>query len=100
MCRRSWARARKVWLDAIENRRRRVRELRADLHRVRSAPLPSSYAKAQMRAMVEQPAMQGAPSVANLIEHDRQIEWPTQMLRSDVRNCRQLRSPKHTTCFC
>jgi hypothetical protein len=32
-------------LDAIENRRRRVRELRADLHRIASSPYPSSYAK-------------------------------------------------------
>jgi hypothetical protein len=41
-------------IDAIENRRRRVRELKADLHRIRSAPFPSSHAKAQMRAQVEQ----------------------------------------------
>ena len=29
-------------LDAIESRRRRVRELRADLHRIASAPFPSA----------------------------------------------------------
>jgi hypothetical protein len=72
--------------DAIENRRRRVRELRADLHRIRSAPYPSSYAKQQMRAQIEALAMSGAPNVSNLIEHDRKIEWNTQTLRSEVHN--------------
>jgi hypothetical protein len=38
-------------LDAIETRRRRVRELRADLHRIQSAPYPSAYAKQQMRGI-------------------------------------------------
>jgi hypothetical protein len=47
-------------LDAIENRRRRVRELRADLHRIESAPFPSSHAKAQMRAQIGQLAQAGA----------------------------------------
>lgn len=40
-------------LDAIENRRRRVRELRADAHR--SAPYPSGHAKATMREIVSKP---------------------------------------------
>ena len=35
-----------VLLDAIENRRRRARELKADLHRIRSAPMPSSLGEA------------------------------------------------------
>jgi hypothetical protein len=48
-------------LDAAENRRRRFRELRADLHRIASAPFPSAYAKQQMRAQIEALAMQGAP---------------------------------------
>jgi hypothetical protein len=72
-------------LDAIENRRRRVRELRADLHRIQSAPFPSSHAKAQMRAQIEVLSQQGAVNVGRLVEHDGQIEWPTKMLRSDVR---------------
>jgi hypothetical protein len=72
-------------LNAIENRRRRARELRADLHRIRSAAFPSSHAKAQMRAQIEALAQQGAPNVATLIGHDRQIEWPTQMQQSTVR---------------
>jgi hypothetical protein len=72
-------------LDAIEVRRRRVRELRADLHRIESAPFPSGYAKAQMRAQIEVLSQQGAVNVSRLVERDGQIEWPTKMLRSDVR---------------
>jgi len=75
-------------------------ELIVAARQVRSAPYPSSHAKQQMRAQIEALAMQGAPSVSNLIEHDRQIEWPTQMLRSDVRNTpQQSRSQKCLMCF-
>jgi hypothetical protein len=73
-------------LDAIERLRRRGRELKADLHRIQSAAYPSSYAKQRMREQVEALAMQGTPLVSNLLEHDRPISWPTQMLRSAVAN--------------
>ena len=72
--------------DAVERLRRRGRELKADLHRIRSAPFPASYCKAQMRAQIEALAMQGAPVVSDLIEHDRQIVWPTQRVQSSVYN--------------
>jgi hypothetical protein len=39
-----------------------------------------------MREQIEALAQQGAPAVSNLIEHDREIAWPTQMLRSEVHN--------------
>jgi len=35
--------------DAIERIRHRGRELKADLHRIRSAPYPSEHARAKMR---------------------------------------------------
>jgi hypothetical protein len=73
-------------VDAIDRLRRRGRELRADLHRIRSAPYPSSHAKAQMRAQIEALAMQGAPDVADLIEHDRKLVFKTQRLQSSVYN--------------
>jgi hypothetical protein len=73
-------------LDAVENRRRRGRELKADLHRIRSAPFPSSYCKAQMRAEIEALAMRGAPDVTNLIEHDGKIIWPTLRVQVQVLN--------------
>jgi hypothetical protein len=74
-------------LDAIENRRRRVRELRADEHRIRSAPYPSSYCKQRMREQVEQLAQRGAPVVSGLIEHDDgKLEFPRQLARAQVHN--------------
>ncbi len=72
--------------DAIERLRRRGRELKADIHRIQSAPFPSSYAKAQMRAQIEALAMLGAPDVADLIEHARKIVFQTQRLQSSVYN--------------
>jgi hypothetical protein len=71
-------------LDGIERLRRRTRELKADLHRIESAPYPSSHAKAKMRAQVEALATQGAPSVALLVEHDGEVEFQTQRLQSEV----------------
>jgi hypothetical protein len=71
-------------IDAIERYRRRGRELRADQHRIASAPYPSSYAKQRMREQIEALAMQGAPSVSSLIELDGKIESQTQRLTSEV----------------
>jgi hypothetical protein len=71
-------------LDQIETRRRRVRELRADLARIAAAPYPSGYCKARMREQVEALAIQGMPSITNLVEHDGNIEWPVQEVRSEV----------------
>jgi hypothetical protein len=39
-----------------------------------------------MREQIEALAQQGAPNVANLIEHDRQIEFATQRVQSSVYN--------------
>jgi hypothetical protein len=71
-------------LDAIENRRRRWRELRANLHRIASAPFPSSHAKAKMRQQIEALAMQGAPSVSRLVELDGPVEFQNHRLSSEV----------------
>ena len=70
--------------DAIENRRRRVRELRADLHRIASAPYPSNHGKQRMREQVEQFAQRGAPSVSRLVELDGPVEFETQRVESEV----------------
>jgi hypothetical protein len=72
--------------DGIERLRRRGRELKADAHRIRSAPFPSALCKAQMRSQVEALAMQGAPSVSSLVEHDGKISWSSQNLQSRVFN--------------
>jgi len=71
-------------LDAVERLRRRCRELRADQHRIRSAPFPSGYAKQRMRAEIEALAIQGTPSVSALIEVDGKVEFQTPRLTSEV----------------
>ena len=73
-------------LDAIENRRRRVRELRADLHRIESAPYPSSWAKQRGGSTGERRslAQRGAPDVTNVLEHDAGIVWPMSRVQSEV----------------
>ena len=50
-------------LDLIEDKRRRGRELKADLHTCRSAPITSAAARAKVRAFVEKLAERGAPSL-------------------------------------
>ncbi len=72
--------------DAIERHRRRVRELRADLHRIESAPYPSKHAKARLREAIEILAQRGTPDVSALIEHDGNIVWPMQRVQSQVFN--------------
>ena len=70
--------------DAISRLQRRGRELRSELHKIESAPYLSSFAKQQMRAQIEALAMQGAPSVSDLIEHGRKIEFAMQRLQASV----------------
>ena len=62
-------------LDAVENRRRRIRELKSDIARINAAPFPSAHARAKMRQTVEALATRGAVSVSRLIEHDADIEF-------------------------
>lgn len=71
-------------IDAVERFRRRGRELKADAHRIRSAPYPSAHAKRKMREQVEQLSQRGEPSVSRLVELDGPAEFQTQNLRSTV----------------
>jgi hypothetical protein len=73
-------------LDAIARVQRRVREVKADLHRISSSPMPSSHARAKMRAQIEALAARGAPSVSNLVEHDGEVEFQTQQAQTQVFN--------------
>jgi hypothetical protein len=73
-------------VDAIARLQRRGRELKADLRRIASSCFPASHCKAQMRAQIERLAAQGAPDVADLIEHDREVTFPTQQVRCTVYN--------------
>jgi hypothetical protein len=72
-------------IDAIERLRRRGRELKADAHRIASAPYPSKHAKARMREAIEALAQRGTPDVSGLIEHDDQdVAWATTRQQSEV----------------
>ena len=51
----------------------RLRELAADLHRVKSAPWPSSVAKVAAREMIDRLADQGAPNLDGAIEFGQPI---------------------------
>jgi hypothetical protein len=62
---------------AIENRRRRLRELAADREAVSRAPLPSTTAKQVVRKQLEELAARGRPDVFGLIERGQgKLEWP------------------------
>jgi hypothetical protein len=63
--------------DAVETRRRRIRELAADLDRTRAAPKPSAEMKQQEIARIEFLASQGAPDAFRTIEEGLPIAWPT-----------------------
>lgn len=61
---------------AVERCRRRVRELSADAHRIKSAPWHASHAKQRMREEVARLAARGEPSVLALIESsDGGVAW-------------------------
>jgi hypothetical protein len=83
-------------IDAIERLRRRCRELKADAHRIRSAPFPSTHAKQRMRAQIETLAQRGEPSVSRLVELDGPVEFQTQRQTSEV-HFGHLRSPRCPT---
>jgi hypothetical protein len=63
--------------DAVERLRHRLRECDADRRRVEAAPFPSADAKKRLRTQIEHLASRGEPDVSVLIEHDRDLQWPT-----------------------
>jgi hypothetical protein len=71
-------------LDAVENRRRKARELRDELDRIEAAKFPSAHAKQRARQQIEQLAESGRPDVAPLILFDQDIAWPMRLTRSVV----------------
>lgn len=73
-------------IDAIERHRRRGRELKADLSRIRSAPYPSAHVRAKIKQEVEALAQAGTPVVSDVIEHDRKLVWPMQRLQGAIVN--------------
>lgn len=73
-------------LSALERIRRRGRELRADLHRIRSAPFPSAHARAKIRQEVEILASRGNPVVSGVVENDGKLEFQRVLARAQVHN--------------
>jgi hypothetical protein len=63
--------------DAVEGRRRRVRELDADLQRIETAPVPSADAKRLAREQLDALAARGRPRCNSLIDHGEPIQWPS-----------------------
>ena len=61
---------------AIDARRRRVSELKADLEQVKLAPWPSALTKARARAQLDELAKRGRPDVFALVERFDLISWP------------------------
>lgn len=71
-------------LDGVESRRRRGRELLADLARVRAAPVPSSIVRQRMRQQVADLAARGRPDASRAVEIAEEIEWPRSPERMDI----------------
>jgi len=46
----------------------------------------ADYCKERLREQIEQLAAMGAPSVSDVIEHDRKIVWPSANLQARVYN--------------
>lgn len=67
---------------ALDRLRRRLRELNADEHGVRSAPYPAAHAKVKARAMVDALAARGAPDLSSMVEAGfDDIRWPMAQAR-------------------
>ena len=62
---------------AIENRRRRLQELAADIVSVKRSPWPTSITKKLARAQIAELCKRGRPDVFGLVEHGERIAWPT-----------------------
>lgn len=72
--------------DAVEAHRFRLRELRANFHRVRSAPYPLAEARAKITAQIDQLAQSGQPYVDSVIEHLNDVVFATMTQTSLVYN--------------
>jgi hypothetical protein len=62
--------------QAVVRVRETISKLHADLHELRSAPLPLAEVWPKIAAEVERQAEAGRPGVLQCIEQGRDIEWP------------------------
>jgi len=64
-------------VDAVETRRRRLRELDAEANQIAAAPYPSSHAKQRASERIAAMAKAGAPDAFMAVEQDQNVIWPT-----------------------
>jgi hypothetical protein len=69
---------------AIERVRRTRTELEAAVHKVRSAPVLSSTAKARIKSEVDALAQAGRPDVWPAVENRESVRWPTRSINARV----------------
>jgi hypothetical protein len=73
-------------VDGVERLRHRNRELKADLHRVRSSPFPKATARQRLLEQIDAMAT-NAPDTSQLIEHSAgKITFPTKQVSAMVHN--------------
>jgi hypothetical protein len=63
--------------NVVEARRRRIRELRADVEKIAAAPIPSEDAKKIAHRQIADLAQRGRPDCFRLIEAGEEIKWPS-----------------------
>lgn len=70
--------------SAIDRARKEIAKLGADLHSIRSAPIPSSVVKARARAQIGGMAADGRPDCFAAIESGEPIKFPHTNYRADT----------------
>ncbi|WP_375764116.1 hypothetical protein ACE10X_07020 [Bradyrhizobium sp. Pha-3] len=65
-----------TWIEAIEGRRRRIRELRANADKFRAAPLRSDIVLQREIERINDLAKLGAPDAFDAIERGADVKWP------------------------
>lgn len=71
-------------LETIEKLRHGQKEIAADIRRAQASPYPKDPCKRRMREMISARAALAAPSVSNLVGHDRAIEFASTMIQKPV----------------
>ena len=71
--------------QAVEQARREIARLRADLREVQAAPHPSAIVKARARQAIETLSERGRPDVSGMVQHGETAPaWPTHSLRVNL----------------
>jgi hypothetical protein len=71
-------------IEAVEARRRRIRELNENMKFVQSAPRPSATIKAQARLEIDRLAEAGKPDCYKMIERGESLGLPSLAMKAEV----------------